>query len=71
MTLEEIVAETRRRAVLFEGLGRGIAVIRGDDRVRWLDGMISADVNALEARGEGAGCARSQSARAVIWVVVS
>jgi folate-binding protein YgfZ len=45
-----------------EGLGlfamgdRGLIEVRGSDRIRWLDGMVTADVKALEKRGEGAGC---------------
>lgn len=45
-----------------EGVGlfamddRGLLEVRGSDRIRWLDGMITADVKALEKRGEGAGC---------------
>lgn len=34
---------------------RGLIEVRGSDRIRWLDGMITADVKALEKRGEGAG----------------
>ena len=60
MTLEETVAATRRDAALFDladGPGaRGLLEVRGDDRVRWLDGMISGDVQALEAAGSGSGC---------------
>jgi folate-binding protein YgfZ len=44
-----------------EGVGlfamddRGLLEVRGSDRIRWLDGMLTADVKALEKRGEGAG----------------
>lgn len=44
-----------------EGIGlfamddRGLLEVRGSDRIRWLDGMLTADVKALEKRGEGAG----------------
>ncbi len=34
---------------------RGLIEVRGSDRIRWLDGMLTADVKALEKRGEGAG----------------
>ena len=56
MSVEEIVRAARTDAVVFEGTGRGLLEVRGEDRVRWLDGMISADVNALVERGAGAGC---------------
>jgi folate-binding protein YgfZ len=35
---------------------RGLLEVRGSDRIRWLDGMITGDVKALEKRGAGAGC---------------
>ena len=35
---------------------RGLIDVRGRDRVRWLNGMLSNDIAALEARGPGAGC---------------
>jgi folate-binding protein YgfZ len=41
---------------LFELPGRGLLELRGADRVRWLDGMVTNDVKALAARGAGAGC---------------
>lgn len=40
---------------LFAMDDRGLIEVRGSDRIRWLDGMITADVKALEKRGEGAG----------------
>lgn len=40
---------------LFEGDGRGLLAVLGADRVRWLDGMLTADVKSLEKRGDGAG----------------
>ena len=52
-------AETTR---VREGLGlfamddRGLLVVRGSDRMRWLDGMLTGDVKALEKRGAGSGC---------------
>ena len=52
-------AETTR---VREGLGvfamddRGLLVVRGSDRMRWLDGMLTGDVKALEKRGVGSGC---------------
>ena len=35
---------------------RGWLEVAGEDRVRWLDGMISGDVEALAAGDEGSGC---------------
>jgi len=47
----------RERAALFDmGEQRGLIEVCGDDRVRWLDGMISGDVERLESSGSGAGC---------------
>jgi folate-binding protein YgfZ len=42
-------------AALFR-LERGLIHVGGGDRVRWLNGMLSNDVAALEKRGPGAGC---------------
>jgi folate-binding protein YgfZ len=39
--------------LLFELAGRGVIAVRGDDRTRWLDGMVSCDVKSL-APGAGA-----------------
>jgi aminomethyltransferase len=43
----------REGAALFQLPGRGVLEVTGGDRVRWLDGMISADVKSL-APGSGA-----------------
>jgi folate-binding protein YgfZ len=56
MSLEDIVSATRSAASLFDMSHRGLLEVRGEDRVRWLDGMISGDVQALEAGEIGAGC---------------
>lgn len=57
MSENEAVTAVRERAALFDMTGRrGLIEVRGEDRVRWLDGMISGDVGRLEAAGEGAGC---------------
>lgn len=56
MTREAIVRAVREHAALFEMDDRGLLEVSGEDRVRWLDGMISGDVEALERRPEGAGC---------------
>ena len=56
MTLEQTIRGTRSRAGLFVMKDRGLLEVRGEDRVRWLDGMISGDVQALEDAEPGAGC---------------
>lgn len=56
MSHEEIVTGTRRGVGLFEMGHRGLLEVRGEDRLRWLDGMISGDVQALERGAPGAGC---------------
>jgi len=56
MNVAEIVEATRRGVGLFPMDERGLLEVRGEDRVRWLDGMISGDVQALDTQGEGAGC---------------
>ena len=53
---EEVARElraVRESAGLFRLPGRGVLEVTGSDRVRWLDGMISADVKSL-ANGCGA-----------------
>jgi folate-binding protein YgfZ len=47
------LAAVREGAGLFHLPGRGVLEVGGSDRVRWLDGMISADVKSL-APGSGA-----------------
>lgn len=56
MSVEEIVSRTRSGVGLFDMAHRGLIEVRGADRVRWLDGMISGDVEALESAASGAGC---------------
>jgi len=56
MSSAEIIAATRSSAGLFEMPGRGLIEVRGEDRVRWLDGMISGDVEALVEAESGSGC---------------
>lgn len=46
----------REGAGLFRTGDCGVFSVRGDDRVRWLDGMVSGDIGALDAQGPGAGC---------------
>lgn len=43
-------------AGLFALGARGLVEVRGGDRVRWLNGMLTNDVAAAAARGTGAGC---------------
>lgn len=56
MTLEECCSAVRAAAGLFDLPERGELRVEGDDRFRWLDGMITNDVKALEAAGVGALC---------------
>ncbi|MBJ18828.1 MAG: hypothetical protein CL933_05315 [Deltaproteobacteria bacterium] len=56
MNRAEIVSATRAGSALFEMGSRGLIEVRGEDRVRWLDGMISGDVEALAAGEPGSGC---------------
>ncbi|HPG25340.1 MAG TPA: glycine cleavage T C-terminal barrel domain-containing protein [Myxococcota bacterium] len=53
---EQVLRAARRDAVLFDMAHRGLLEVGGSDRTRWLDGMISNDVPALERRSSGAGC---------------
>ena len=56
MTEAEQAAAVRRGAGLFRLEDRGLVSVGGDDRRRWLDGMISNDVAALEPGPERSGC---------------
>ena len=56
MTSTDVIKATRGAAGLFDMSSRGRIEVRGEDRVRWLDGMISGDVEALMQAPEGAGC---------------
>lgn len=55
--IAEASARVRAGVGLFDMDDRGLLEVRGSDRIRWLDGMITADVKALDRRGEGAGAA--------------
>lgn len=46
----------RRGAGLFALAHRGVIEVSGEDATRWLNGMLSNDIQALEAGGNGAGC---------------
>jgi len=50
------VTAVRRGAGLFARAGRGLIVVRGGDRVRWLNGMITNDVAKLAPGPERSGC---------------
>ncbi len=49
-------AAVRRAAGLFRLSGRGLLSVEGRDRLRWLDGMVTNDVAALEAGPQRSGC---------------
>ncbi|MFO0689469.1 MAG: glycine cleavage T C-terminal barrel domain-containing protein [Myxococcota bacterium] len=55
MTMRAPTTRVREGIGLFAMDDRGLLEVRGSDRVRWLDGMLTADVKKLEARGDGAG----------------
>jgi len=54
-TLERALG-VRRAAGLFRGADRGLIAVTGEDRTRWLQGMLSNDVASLAAGPEGSGC---------------
>ncbi len=56
MTDQEQAAAVRRGAGLFELTHRGLVSVEGSDRTRWLNGMVSNDVAALEPGPDGSGC---------------
>lgn len=56
MSPGEIVSAIRNGVGLFDMTHRGLIEVRGGDRVRWLDGMISCDIAALERDALGSGC---------------
>ncbi len=55
----------RESAGLFQLPGRGVLEVGGGDRVRWLDGMISADVKALAVGGGAHGLLLTRQGRIV------
>ena len=55
----------REDAGLFELPARGVLEVLGSDRVRWLDGMISADVKALATFGGAPGLLLTRQGRIV------
>ncbi len=50
------VIATRRAAGLFALASRGLVEVAGEDRVRWLDGMLTNDIARLTAGPERSGC---------------
>lgn len=56
MSVDEVVRATRSSVGLFRVDALALIEVKGEDRVRWLDGMISGDVSRLEEQGQGAGC---------------
>ena len=52
---QEAVRAARQSAVLFALPGRAVLRVAGADRLRWLDGMLTNDLQVLAARGPGSG----------------
>ena len=52
----ELAAATRRAAGLFALPDRGLLEVAGEDRVRWLDGMLTNDVRRLAPGPDRSGC---------------
>ena len=68
MSQAELLRELRAvrdDAGLFRLAGRGVLEVLGSDRVRWLDGMISADVKTLAAFGAAPGLLLTRQGRIV------
>jgi folate-binding protein YgfZ len=59
------LAAVRAGAGLFRLPGRGVLEVAGADRVRWLDGMISADVKSLAPGGGAPGLLLTRQGRVV------
>jgi folate-binding protein YgfZ len=56
MNAGEQALRCREGAGLFRSSGRGLVVVEGADRVRWLNGMLSNDVAALAPGRDRSGC---------------
>ena len=56
MKMADPGAEIREAAGLFALPLRGLVEVSGEDATRWLNGMLSNDIEALEEAGPGAGC---------------
>lgn len=55
-TREEELRSLRESAALFELPQRAVIEVRGSDRERWLDGMVSNEVKGLAAGSDRSGC---------------
>ena len=53
---QELVVAVRRSAGLFRHAERGVIAVRGGDRSRWLQGMVSNDVASLSPGPTSSGC---------------
>jgi len=56
MSVDDEVRAARRSAALFRLAERGLVEVRGADRVRFLQGQLTADVASLDAAGPRSGC---------------
>lgn len=56
MNTRDQVLATRRGVGLFSLEDRGLIAVTGSDRVRWLNGMLSNDLSALQAGPDRSGC---------------
>ncbi|HTF36138.1 MAG TPA: glycine cleavage T C-terminal barrel domain-containing protein [Myxococcota bacterium] len=56
MRAQDAATQVRRGAGLFTFPARGVLAVRGSDRTRWLNGMISNDVARLEPGTQASGC---------------
>ena len=65
MNPRDALRAVRTGAGLFRLPGRGVLEVGGGDRVRWLDGMISADVKSLAAGGGAHGLLLTRQGRIV------
>ena len=56
MSVDDEVRAARRSAALFRHSGRGLVEVRGADRIRFLQGQLTADIASLDAAGPRSGC---------------
>jgi len=56
VTAGEVASEVRQGVALFDMSSRGVIEVAGEDRERWLDGMLSNHVAALGEGSERSGC---------------
>jgi len=56
MSVDDEVRAVRRLAALFPLAERGLVEVRGADRMRFLQGQLTADVASLDAAGPRSGC---------------